>query len=521
MPNEEQNLPGNESELLLQLVSALINQGQPPAAPTALTAPIPVPQQPHGLPRGVIPPPGGFSGYGAATSFHPAGQAFPPRQQQQHTQQLPYVGSSMEFDVSDTYDEPQYPQQERGGLTAVDKRERVRLKNRLAQQRFRERRRALQRQAQDQFDAVAAEFDALEMENDALREEEQALIKLYHVKHHFWQGMMSIKHAATNTKDEVKPNIEAGTEDETQVKADEVDTEDDAGVEKQNNSGSTTEKGVESEPGARSLSHPRYVPPMRGSGSNALVSLQLDAHRTQLFANLQKWQLQLGELMENAASSGFGAEDIKILEAETTQQLAVWQQLATENSCEYAQLLQHLLAPVGMRSPNNHALEAGAVGPQTLTAVVSGITENGIAELQKVKNGYDSNVDLGYQALVRWKKDLLPLLTLSYAEQSGYASSDRPNIGGGSGGGGTASAALMSHSDLATRHVMAATAIAHLHALETKLYEAIRLIGPAWSRVSGPLNAALCHLETSPYLPSPDVMAVQILAKHQESNENP
>jgi hypothetical protein len=519
MPNEEPNIPGSESDLLLQLVSALINHGQPLPAQPALNPLIAGPQQLHGLTRGVIQPYGVFSGYGATPGVHPFQQGIPARlPQQQQQQQLPHVSSSMDLEASDHYDDPQYSHHDRGHISAVDKRERVRLKNRLAQQRFRERRRTIQRQAQDQFDAIAAEYDAVEMENDALREEEQALIKLCHVKCHFHRGMLQIKHRAMDSKNKITPRTEIGSEDKEGLKDRDDKSKDEAGVADEKTIGSTIEKSEKSDavapqenPSSASVSHQ----PSSFISSISANPSDKDAVRDQLFEILQKWQLELGNLMENAASVGFSSEEIKKLEAATQRQLAEWQKLASENTTEYSKILYNLLAPVGMHSPNNSALQAGTVGPETLTAIVSGITDDSIAELKQVKRSYDINVDLGYQALLKWKNELLPLLVLSNSAENSL------NIGINSAGGGASgsmnnSSGVGCAQSLATRHLMVGTGIAHLHALEVKFHEAISLIGPAWSRVVGPLNAALCHLETVPYLPSPDAMTTEILAKYEQ-----
>ena len=193
----------------------------------------------------------------------------------------------------------------------------------------------------------------------------------------------------------------------------------------------------------------------------------------------------------------------------TQHQLAKWQELAQTNSLEYSKLLKKLLAPLNMRSPSNNGLAAGTVCPETLAAVVAGISESGIAELQKINSSYETNLSMGYKALQDWKKELLPLLVLSC-----------PNINAQSLQNPASGGMSLGARELANRHLMAVFGISKLYSHENKVWDAVSLIGPAWSRISGPLNAALCHLEVSPYLPSPDSMASSILVAHALAQKN-
>lgn len=387
--------------------------------------------------------------------------------------------------------------EERKHLTDQERKERIRTKNRLAQQRFRDRRKAKKEAAVRHYDDLCEELDRLQDENDLLRDREAIMAKLILIRSGIIQTLNSGRSASqqptVGPRAAVTSTEGAGPINSTVpgVK-EEPQTGVEGGVAPVTIEGSgpaAAQFGAGQAPGSSRGLHPGGAAtpmdvPMRDSqpwslGIAAGIPRE-EEFRQEHILNLQQWLMEIRQLMEKAAALGFPPDVVENLEQGVKRQLESWSQIAERNPVNYGRMIGCLLPPRGLEVTGRGHAPLGTVARATLLAVASGIDPPMLYDLRKQQEVFAATTSSASHTLTEWVRDVLPSLILCVD-----TTVDSPL------------------SSLGTRHLLLAMASARLQVVLNDIWSAVAGFGPRWSRVSGPLNAALCHLETAPYLPDP------------------
>lgn len=411
----------------------------------------------------------------AANGTAPVGLWAPPVPPQL-AQQLPMQVTNGSGDQH-TQSYRRLSREERKHLTDQERKERIRTKNRLAQQRFRDRRKAKKEAAVRHFDDLSEELDRLQDENDALRDSEAIMAKLILIRSGIIQTLNAGRAArqqptvglrssttgtdgsgpSTSTDQEVKEEPQAGREGVVASNLRDAAVLASTSVDARQGPGPSQglDPGGSATPGDVAM---RDAQPW-SLGIAAGVSREEEFRQEQIL-NLQQWLMEIRQLMEKAAALGFPPDVVENLERGVKRQLEAWGQVAATNPVNYGRMIGCLLPPRDSEIVGGRHSGLGTVAKATLLAVASGIDPPLLYELQKQQELFAATTSTASHTLTEWVRDVLPSLILCVG-----TSMDGPL------------------SSLGTRHLLLGMASGRLEVVLNDIWNAVAGFGPRWSRV--------------------------------------
>ena len=368
--------------------------------------------------------------------------------------------------------------EERKHLTDQERKERIRTKNRLAQQRFRDRRKAKKEASLHHFDDICDELDRLQDENDLLRDHEAIMAKLILIRSGIIHTLNAGKkaHQQPTTGARASP---AGTEGSAQATANlpevkqEPETGANVGIGPRPIEEDSVPAGIHSSGAEQSLGPPLPVQPIGthskqailgkdgqtwASSSDAGPNPRIEEFKQEQVLSLQQWLAEIRQLTEKAAALGFPSDVMQTLEQAVKRQLESWALLAERSPVKYARMIGCLLPPRDLEDGVSPGV--GTVARQTLVAVASGIDTPALYDLKKQQEVFAATARSASHALSDWMRDVLPSLILCV--------------------GNSVESPLNS---LATRHLLVGMAAARLEAVPNDIWTSVAGFGPSWNKV--------------------------------------
>ena len=265
---------------------------------------------------------------------------------------------------------------------AYEKREKVRLKNRLAQQRFRDRKRKTKEETQQRFDTLGAQIEALEAENDLLRENQQLMSKLFIAR----SAVLEALTLKATTQWDIGTDALSTTQKETLLVM------------------ATLSFSESHKPTASAADTPTTQVHQPIDAATTLNSPLLDT-QTKHRRSFEEWQTEIRQLMQKTVEDAFSPPAVTNLTVAVQRQLNAWTKMAQHRSSEFVTLLGSLLPPSGMSSTPR---------PTTCKSVVTSLPASVFEHLEQQLVAYHSVVVRSLNCkLIDWQKSALPLLLTS------------------------------------------------------------------------------------------------------------